>query len=789
MRFNAPINRLLKSPTTTVCVALIAFALSSRGEVKDVVVLPAQPFPLTQVRLLDGPFRDAMLRDGNYLLSLDCDRLLYNFRVNALLPTNAKPYGGWEAPSRELRGHIVGHYLSACSLMFASTGDPRFKERVDKIVAGLAECQTALATNGSHAGYLSAFPESFIDRVENRKPVWAPWYTLHKIMAGLLDANLLCGNAQALEVLTNMANWAKFRVDRLTPAQMQRSLETEQGGMTEVLANLYGVTGNPDYLQLAEAFNHQRVLGPLEQGEDRLNSLHANTQIPKIIGIAREYEFTGNPQFQTAADTFWNAVALDRSYVIGGDSDREYFFPTNAFAAHLSAETAETCNTYNMLKLTRHIFEWQPSAVTMDFYERALYNDILASQDPETGMFTYFMSLKPDHFKTFSTPENSFWCCVGTGMENHAKYGDTIYFHGDNSLFLNLFIPSELSWPEKRLVVRQETRFPESDTTRLSFKCEQPARLALEIRWPAWSDKISVRVNGKKQKISGAPGSYISVEREWQNGDQVEIQLPMKLHVEPLPGTNNIVAVLYGPIVLAGDLGTNEMPRPYARNQTDLVRVPDPEVPAFIGDPKTFLRRIHATKQPLVFETKDLVRPSDVTLVPFYLANHERYTVYWKLISQADWRARAAQMAAATVRLMHDELPVVDAVHPGEQQSETDHKMRGDNTRTGDFYGFKWRDAAGWFSYDVKVLPGESELLIATYSGGDAGACEFDLLVDGQIIATEKLNSGESRDFFDFVYLLAPELTKGKQSVTVKFAAHSGNRAGGLFGLRVVCAK
>jgi len=780
----------------SILVTSVVLACGAQAEVEPVVDLQAQPFSLEDVRLLDSPFRDAMLRDGNYLLSLDCDRLLYNFRVNAHLPTDAKPYGGWEAPSCELRGHIVGHYLSACSLMYASTGDARFKERVDKIVAGLAECQTTLATNGSHAGYLSAFPESFIDRVENRKPVWAPWYTLHKIMAGLLDSYQLCDNEQALEVLTNMANWAKFRVDRLSTAQMQRSLETEQGGMTEVLANLYGVTGNTNYLQLAEAFNHQRVLGPLERGEDRLNGLHANTQIPKIIGIAREYELTGNPRFHTAADTFWDAVALDRSYVIGGDSDREHFFPTNTFDSHLTAETAETCNTYNMLKLTRHIFEWQPSAVTMDFYERALYNDILASQDPDTGMFTYFMSLKPDHFKTYSTPENSFWCCVGTGMENHAKYGDTIYFHGDNppfhggsSLFVNLFIPSELSWSEKKIVVRQETKFPESDTTRLSFKCDQPVRLALKIRWPMWSEKMSLRVNGVKRKISGAPGSYVSVDREWQNGDRVEIRLAMKLRAEPLPGMNNIVAVLYGPIVLAGDLGTNGVPRQYARNQGDLVRVPDPVVPVFVSNPKTFLKKIRPTAQPLVFETKNLVQPNDVTLVPFYQADHERYTVYWKLLSEAAWKAQAAQMTAANARSLAEEALVVDAVHPGEQQSETDHKMQGDNTQTGDFYGRKWRDAAGWFSYDVKVLPGEPQQLAATYWGGDAGAREFDVMVDGKIIATQKLDNNKPGDFFDATYPLPPELTKGKQSVTVKFAAHPGNRAGGLFDLRVSRAK
>jgi hypothetical protein len=646
----------MKIKSTICLVVLAALGLSVRGDLKIVTAPQAEPFPLSQVRLLDGPFHDAMLRDENYLLSLDTDRLLLNFRVNANLPSTAQPYGGWEDPNCELRGHAVGHYLSACSLMYASTGDARFKERVDKIVAGFAECQIALAANGSHAGYLSAFPESFIDRVENRRPVWAPWYTLHKIMAGLLDSYQLCGNAQALEVLTNMANWVKFRVDNLPVEKMQASLDTEFGGMNEVLANLYGVTGNADYLNTAEAFNQKKVFDPLALGEDKLNGLHANTQIPKMIGAARQFELTGDQRDADIAKFFWQEVALHRSYVIGGHSDREHFFPTNNFAKHLSAETAETCNTYNMLKLTRHIFEWSPDAVTMDFYERALYNDILASQDPEQGMFVYLMSLKPGHFKTYSTPENSFWCCVGTGMENHAKYGDTIYFHGDTSLYVNLFIASELSWPEKNLAIRQETKFPESDTTRLNFKCEKPVQLALKIRWPAWAEKISVHVNGKKQKISGAPGSYVSFNREWHDGDAVEIRLPMKLHIEPLPGTTNIVAVLYGPIVLAGNLGTNGMPNPYTKDQLDLVKIPDPMVPVFVGDRKTFLKKIKPAGEPLVFQTVNLGWPDDVMLVPFYKANHERYSVYWNVISETDWKINPEKVSTDAETLLETAL-------------------------------------------------------------------------------------------------------------------------------------
>jgi DUF1680 family protein len=602
------------------------------------IALSAEPFPLSQVRLLGGPFRDAMVRDQTYLLSLDCDRLLYNFMVNAKLPTQARPYGGWEAPSGELRGHSVGHYLSACSLMYASTGDKQFKDRADKIVAGFADCQKALGTgtNVTHFGYMSAFPESFIDRVEAGRQVWAPWYTLHKIMAGLVDANQLCGNAQALVVATNMANWVKFRVDRLTEQQMQASLRTEYGGMNEVLANLYGITSNADYLKTAEAFNQKTLFDPLAAASDRLDGLHANTQIPKMIGAARQYELTGIKRDQDIAGFFWDRVALHRSYVIGGDSDREHFFPTNDFPKHLSAETAETCNTYNMLKLTRHLFSWDPAARTMDFYERALYNDILASQDPDQGMFVYLMSLKPGHFKTYSTPENSFWCCVGTGMENHAKYGDTIYFHNDKSLFVNLFIPSDLSWPEKGLDVRQETKFPESDTSRLTIKAAKPVPLAMQIRWPEWSQKLSVRVNDQVQTISGQPGSYVSVNRTWQDGDRVDIQLAMELRTEPLPGTNNIVALLYGPVVLAGELGTNGLPNLYARNQTDLVRISDPAVPALVGDAASILKKIKPTGSPLVFRTENLGQPDDVTLVPLYRANHERYTVYWNLVSAPD---------------------------------------------------------------------------------------------------------------------------------------------------------
>lgn len=406
----------------------------------------ARPFDLGDVTLGPGPFRDAMERNRAYLLRLDPDRLLHTFRLNFGLPSMARPYGGWEAPGVELRGHSAGHYLSACALMYRSTGDMAFKKRVDAMVDGFAECQAAAEKSGYHRGYLSAFPESFIDRVEARERVWAPWYSLHKIMAGLL------------------------------------------GGMNDVLAGLYAVTGDPKHLRLARAFDHAAVFDPLARGVDPLDGLHANTQIPKMVGAAREYALTGDERYDHIARFFWDRVAEDRSYAIGGNSDREHFFPPGEFARHLGAETAETCNTYNMLKLTRALFAQEPDARHLDFYERGLYNHILASQDPARGMFTYLVPMGPGYSRIYSTPEDSFWCCVGTGMENHSKYGDTIFSHGDDALFVNLFIPARVGWHEKGIILTQDTAFPQSDTTTLTVDSPAPVDFSLRVRHPAWAE-------------------------------------------------------------------------------------------------------------------------------------------------------------------------------------------------------------------------------------------------------------------------------------------------------------
>jgi uncharacterized protein len=757
---------------------------------REVVQPVARPFALASVRLLDGPFRDAMLRDQKYLLALEPDRLLHNFRVTAGLPSSAKPLGGWEAPEVELRGHTVGHYLSALALMFASTGDERFKARGEAVVSELARVQAAMPARGFHAGYLSAFPEELFDRVDARQKVWAPYYTLHKILAGLLDMHQLCGNREALDVLVRLAGWVKFRMDRLTPDQQQAMLMAEHGGMTEVLANLYAVTGNPDHLRTARAFDHEFLLGPLARKSDALDGLHANTQIPKIIGAAREYEVTGDARYRDIATFFWERVAHRRSYANGGHSDDESFFPVSEFSHHLGASSSETCNTYNMLKLTRHLFSWAPSAALMDFYERALYNHILASQDPATGMMTYYCPLAPGAFRTYSTPDASFWCCVGTGMENHAKYSDSIYFHDDRTLWVNLFVASELNWAEKGLVVRQDSRFPEQDGSTLTFTASRPVHLAVAVRRPSWAlDGFALQVNGAPRKADAEPGSYAVVDRDWKTGDTLTIRVPMRLRTEAMPDAPDVVALMYGPLLLAGDLGREGLTtaRRYGPSAPEVNRVPPVTVPVLVSAPDRLLAAVGPVPgQPLAFETHGVGQPHDVTLVPLARAADIRYNVYWTRYTPAAWATRRAALEAAEARRRELVSAAIDAVDPGSDESETAHGLQ-QSASTGPYLGTRrGREAVGgWFSYTMKVVPGRRLALACTYRGGEGRRRVFDVLVDGETIATETLPYHPT-ELLDYEYALPPALTSGKADVTVRFQSRADSSTAAVFDVRIV---
>jgi DUF1680 family protein len=767
---------------------LLGAAGSGAAPVREVVPLVARPFPLTDVRLLEGPFRDAMRRDEEYLLQLDLDRLLHTFRLNAGLPSSATPLGGWEGPDVELRGHSLGHFLTASALMYAATGDGRFKARAEQVVAELALIQQALAKR-FNPGYLSAFPEEFFDRVEKRQRVWAPYYTLHKIMAGLLDVHQICGNARALDVLLRKAGWVKLRLDRLTDEQRQAMLETEFGGMNEVLANLYAVTGDAEHLRLARLFDHRAVFDPLARGEDKLDGLHANTQIPKAIGAAREYELTGETRYRDIASFFWERVARHRSYANGGHSDGEAFFPVENFPRHLGTASSETCNTYNMLKLTRHLFQWAPSAERMDFYERGLLNHILASQDPATGGVIYYCPLKPGAFKTYSKPDASFWCCVGTGLENHAKYADSIYFHDDTSLYVNLFVASELVWKEKGLRLRQQTRFPEEEVTRLTLAAAAPVRLALKMRHPAWAQAgIVVNVNGKQSAAPTQPGSYITVDREWRDGDVVEVRLPMRLRLETLPGAPRTVALFHGPVLLAGDLGRDGLTDAvrYGPSAPPVRRLPPLEVPALVSaEPAKLLASFKPVAgKPLTYRTQGLGHPSDVTLLPFYRAADQRYTVYWNVASPAEWEKERADTAAAERRREEIAGRAFDRVNVDDPPSEVAHGYRGEDTGNWDYEGRKLRETrGGWFSYEMKVRPDVPMTVAFTYLGTEGRQRTFDVLVDGERIAT-KVVEYHPTEFLDAEYAIPPALTRGKEKVTVRFQTQPGATSASIFEVR-----
>jgi uncharacterized protein len=618
---------------------LVALAPGAQAASEAPRAGPAHSFPLADVRLLPGPFGAAQALDVRYLLALDADRLLHGFRSNAGLTPKAPRYGGWE--SDELcPGHTLGHYLSACSMMWASTGQADFKARVDHVVDELGACQQA-----SGSGLVCAFPDGdtqLRNCLAGRPVTGVPWYTMHKIMAGLRDAHVHAAQPRALSVLVRLADWMVQATEPLDEQRFQQMLGLEHGGMNEVLADLHGLTGDARYLRLAQRFNHQALLGPLAEGRDALDGLHANTQIPKVIGFARLAQTTGDERLARAARYFWGTVVEQRSFATGGNGDGEHFFPVAETRKHVSSgRTMETCCTYNMLRLTRTLFAAAPSAAYADYHELALFNGILASQDPDSGMVTYFQPVGPSRPKLYGSPERAFWCCTGTGMESFAKLGDSIYFHDDHdghdaqALYVNLFVASTLDWREQQVRLRQTTAFPDEARTRLSVHTARPTRLALRLRHPGWCPRLTVRLNGRPLLESTTPGRYVEIDRLWRDGDVLDVDLPMPLRMQPLPGAPEVAAVMAGPVVLAARLGAQGM-------------VPGDDVGADNGFWGHRLQReaplprlalqgrrldevVRPTAVPLRFRARDEETGRELELAPFHHIAHERYSLYWEV--------------------------------------------------------------------------------------------------------------------------------------------------------------
>ena len=751
----------------------------TRVKVQPVADIKAYAFDLKDVQLLPGDFKKAMEADVAYLLKIEPDRLLADFRNHSGLKEKAAKYGGWE--SSGLAGHTLGHYLSALALHYAATGDPEFLKRASYIVDELAECQQARKT-----GYVGAIPNedsmwnevakgNIRSRGFDLNGAWSPWYTVHKIMSGLLDAYLYCNNNKALKVNKGIADWTGNITGNLHDSLIQKMLITEYGGMNDALVNTYSFTGDKKYLDLSYRFYDRRIMDSLAAGTDVLPGKHSNTQIPKVIGSARRYQLTGNEKDNRTATFFWETVTNHHSYATGGNSNYEYLSAPDSLNNKLTDNTTETCNTYNMLKLTGQLFTTAPSAVLMDYYEKALYNHILASQNHKTGMVTYFVSLRMGGKKEYSDEFNSFTCCVGTGMENHVKYGENIYFRGrDGSLYVNLFIPSVLTWKEKGITLKQETRLPASDQINFTVTATNPSRFPLRIRKPAWSNNSIVKVNGVTQKILPDKEGYLVLDRTWKDKDIITFITPLRHHTEAMPDNPNRRAVFYGPVLLAGILGNKE---------------PEPlDVPVIVTDEKDAGKWLKPdAANPLAFHASK-VATKQVTLIPFNQTADEHYTVYWDVFTPQEWALQQKIYESDKQKQKELEAHTVDELRMGEMQPERDHELGGEKLTTGDDHNRKWRMAGeeGFISFNMKLDPSAANTLVCTYWGMDNRGRIFDIYVNDVKIATEDLNKYKSSRFYDITYPIPQEVTKYKLNASIRLVPKKNNSAGPVYGAKMV---
>ena len=595
---------------------------------RNVLAMPVAPFSLGEVELLDGPLKESFEWNRSYLMRLPVDRLLHNFRVNAGLPSSAKPLGGWEAPKVELRGHFVGHYLSACGLMYASTGDQEIKARGDQIVNGLVACQKSLGSSG----YVSAFPEELFERLDALKGVWAPFYTLHKIMAGLLDMHSHAGNAEALYVLLGVAKWVDAWTVSKAPEHMQEILDNEFGGMNEVLYNLASVTGDDRWAMAGDRFTKMKFFNPLALRKDELRGLHANTHIPEVIGAARRYEISQDTRYRDVAEFFWDTVVESRTYATGGSSNKEHW-ETQPYRLGVelveSSHHQECCCAYNMMKLSRHLYAWTAQPKYIDYYERNLFNHRLGTIQPETGLTSYFLSMTPGAWKTVATEDDTFWCCNGTAVEEFSKLNDTIYSHDDHGVYVNLFVASALHWKALGIRLKQSTGFPIEPRTSIVVDESIAEPWVLNLRIPSWTTRdVAISINGRQVEGIAAQGSYLRVKRVWKRGDRVEVQLPMQVRIESIPNNPTWRAFGYGPLILAGQFpATGLNGELLHRNQGPEVAKSPLNVPPIDGDDAALLTKIKSAGEPLTFSLE--TTGQTVTLKPLY-QSWERFAVYWK---------------------------------------------------------------------------------------------------------------------------------------------------------------
>ncbi len=766
--------------------------------------LYADEFPLGNVTLLDGPLKKARDLNIKTLLQYDCDRLLAPYRKEAGLTPKAKAYPNWDG----LDGHVGGHYLTAMA-MNAATGNEECRKRMLYMISELQECADANVKNHPDwgKGYVGGMPNSeriwsTFKKGEFRTYFgsWAPFYNIHKMYAGLRDAWLYCGNEQAKTLFLGFCDWAIDLTAGLSDAQMENMLGNEHGGMNEVLVDAYAITKDKKYLDVAKRFSHRRLLIPMSQRQDNLDNMHANTQVPKVVGFERISELSSNETYHQAADFFWDIVTGERSLAFGGNSRREHFPSKEACTDFINdIDGPETCNTNNMLKLTEDLHRRNPEARYADYYELATFNHILSSQHPEHGGYVYFTPARPRHYRNYSAPNEAMWCCVGTGMENHSKYGQFIYTHVNDALYVNLFVASELNWKEKGLTLRQETGFPYAETSRITI-VQGKGKFPLLVRYPGWvkPGQFSVKVNGQTVKIISGPSSYVTIDRQWKKGDVVDITFPMHNSIKYLPNVPQYIALMHGPILLGMKTGTEDLAHLIADDSrfgqyASGKKLPINEAPILINDNiNDIANQLTAVAgKPLHFTLSTKMENGIRSeLQPFFEIHDSRYMMYWLALSEDSYKAYLDGLAKEEQERQALEARTVDKVQPGEQQPETDHKMETDRSQTGNSNDVFFRDASDghFFSYLMQT-GGQTDLsLRLKYWGvGEWKTHEFDIFVD-DVLVKEVNNTGKYRisEFKYETYPIPAELLKGKQQVRVKFVAKPRKQIGEIYEVRLV---
>ena len=804
----------------------VLFVFCAIAEAQD--KLYADEFPIGDVTLLDGPLKKARDLNVKTLLQYDCNRLLAPYRKEAGLEPKAKTYPNWDG----LDGHVGGHYLTAMAIN-AATGNEECRQRMEYMISELQVCADANAKNHPDwgKGYVGGMPNS--ERIWSTFKKgdfgvyfgsWAPFYNLHKMYAGLRDAWLYCGNEQAKALFLGFCDWAIDLTAGLSDEQMERMLGNEHGGMNEVLADAYAITQEPKYLFVAMRFSHRRLLTPMSQRVDCLDNMHANTQVPKVVGFERISELsnlypmkgclltdkgekvcglTSLEHYHDAAEFFWDIVTGERSLAFGGNSRREHFPSKEACTDFINdIDGPETCNTNNMLKLTENLHRRNPEARYADYYELATFNHILSSQHPEHGGYVYFTPARPRHYRNYSAPNEAMWCCVGTGMENHGKYGQFIYTHVDNALYVNLFVSSELNWREKGLTLRQETAFPYGETSKIIIT-NGKGELPLLVRYPGWvtPGTFSVKVNGQPVSIVTGPSSYVCIDRQWKKGDVVEISFPMHNSVKYLPNVPQYVALMHGPILLGMKTGTEDLAHlvaddsrfgQYASGKKLSINEAPILINDHIEDITNQLKPIDGKPLHFMLETKMVNRQPSLAnvLQPFFEIHDSRYMIYWLALSEQGYKGYLDDLAKQEQERQALEARTVDKVQPGEQQPETDHKMESDRSNVGNTNDTFFRDARDghYFSYLMQT-GGQTDLsLRLKYWGvGEWKTHEFDILVD-DVLVKEVNYTGKYRisEFKYETYPIPAELLNGKQQVRVKFVAKPRKQIGEIYEVRLV---